>query len=227
MKYFRNESVHEPDVWANDKLHGRIQVGNRGYDAVYIAVDENTGQVHNEIMMESEPATATYKDFNDTAKSKRYKKNDQLPLFHSVEEPGSFNVGLVTGTERGRTHAMVLLAIAKARGEEFVGPTQINPGDDLSPHSFALVKGAQKRGMISPNVNVPSAPTNAYDFHEPEDVNTYEYGLLKDFGDKPIPKEEVRSGKRELKKLLGRSTQPKTPPSVNQEQFDQLRLDGF
>lgn len=228
MKYFRNEMVqpHEPFEHP-PMLRNRISVGNRGYDAVYVAVDEKTGEVHNEVMMESTPRTTRYTDLNDTDKDPKYKKDEQLPLFHTEETPGKFRVGLVTGTERGRTHSMVLMAIAKARGEHFVGPTEIDPGDDLSPHSHALAKNLKKRGLLSADIELPDRPTNTYDFNEPEFLEMYDAKLLHNYGDERIPASEIRAGKAELKKMLRGPQKPKKTSPINQTQFYQAELDGF
>lgn len=222
MRYYRNETVqpHEPFEHP-ESMRNRISVGNRGYDAIYLAVDEDTGEVHNEVMTESLPRSARYMDLNDTAKDPKYKENDQLPLFHTEETPGKFRVGLVTGTERGRTHSMVLMAIAKARGEHFVGPTEIDPGDDLSPHSYALAKNLEKRGLLSADAELPNKPTNTYDFNEPEFLETYSEHLLQNHGDERISASEIRSGKAELKRMLRGAQTPKPKPPINQTQFYQ------
>lgn len=232
MKYLRSEHIYKKDgddgyTQHRDDRTNRIWVGPRGYSATYSAIDEATGNLHSEVTMESRPASAEFYDLNDTDKVGAYKENDQLPLFHAYHNPAETRVATAFSTERGRTHTMVLLGIAKARGEKFVGPTTINPGDDLSRHSLRLAENAKKRGLLHPDVELPDEPTNSIEFYKPGGVDPYTYSdMLIDNAD-PVPVEDIRAGKAELRKMLRGSPQPKRQPPVNQEQFEQLKLDGF
>lgn len=229
MKYIRSEYIYKyGDAYdeLRDDRANRIWVGPRGYSATHSAIDETTGNLHSEVTTESRPASATFYDFNDTDGA-HYGENDQLPLFHSYHKPAETRVATAFSTERGRTHAMVLLGIAKARGEQFVGPTTINPGDDLSRHSLRLAKNAQKRGLVSPDVSLPDEPTNSIEFYPPEGVDPLTHSENNLTTAKRVPIEDIKAGKNELRKMLRGTTQPKRQPPVNQEQFYQAELDGF
>lgn len=230
MKYVRNESIYNKGNAYdknNDNRTNRIWVGNRGYSSTHSAIDETTGKVHSEVTTESTPLSSEFYDLNDTAKTYSYRENDQLPLFHAYHEPAQTRVGTAFSTERGRTHTMVLLAIAKARGEQFVGPTTINPGDDLSQHSLRLAEGAKKRGLISPDVELPDSPTNNIDFFPSEGIDPFASYYGDPATSTKVPVEDIKAGKNELRKVLRGTPQPKKQPPVNQSQFEQLRLDGF
>lgn len=230
MRYVRNEDIYDDSnayEINRDLRTNRIWVGPRGYSATHSAIDEGTGKVHSEVTTESTPASSEFFDLNDTAKTGAYNENDQLPLFHAYHEPAQTRVGTAFSTERGRTHTMVLLAIAKARGEQFVGPTTINPGDDLSRHSLRLAEGAKKRGLISPNVELPDTPTNAIDFFPSEGIDPFDSYYADPATSTRVPTEDIKAGKSELRKVLRGNSQPKKQPPVNQAQFEQLKLDGF
>jgi hypothetical protein len=122
---------------------------------------------------------------------------------------------------------LVLLAIAKARGEQFVGPTTINPGDDFSRHSLRLAEGAKKRGLISPDVELPDSPTNRIEFFPSEGIDPWDSHYADPAKSTRVPIEDIKAGKNELRKMLRHGTQPKKQPPVNQEQFYQAELDGF
>lgn len=233
MKYYRMEGIHRRNKEQSRPDEG-IQVGDiSAVESMYLGVDPKTNKVHSEIHVESIPRSATFFDYNNTSGSYRYKKNDQLPLFHTIEHPGTFHVLMAFGTERGRTHAMNLLATAKARNEKFVGPTEVSPSPDLSPHSFKVVQNLTKRGLLNPSMDYGDERNDSDFWSEgsANDIGTYAMAdPSTDFRNylrpKEVPTEDIKAGKEELRRFLGRTPKPKSPP-VSQEQFEQLQLDGF
>lgn len=228
MRYYKienivNRSTHPDKVREYRARSGAIDIGKvESVSSIYLAMDPHTDKVHHELHVESRPPTGEYFAFNDTDKYGNYKTNDQLPLFHSREMPGTFDIDIAFGSEKGRTHSMLMAATAKARGEEFVGPTELRPSTDLSEHSLQVVKGLQKRGKL-PRSNYPSSPTNSVDFIDEDSLHS-----ILDYVDphspdpdeiKIVPAEDLKRGKNELRRFLGRL--PKTTPPVNADQFPQ------
>lgn len=234
MDYYRLENK-VPDRFAYTR--GAIPNGPVSLYSTHFAVDPKTLEVHQSIETKTTPSRVYYSGFNNTEHA--YDSGEQLPLFHTQEEPATFHVATAFGTERGRTHAMLLTSMAKARGEQVFGPINtITTPDDLSQHSLKVVKNAKERGLLSTSeYDIPDSPTNDINFARPEHgLQTidqyYEYSAddtnrsTKIYPDKAST-EEIKAGKTELRKFLGRPERPKRQPPVSTEQFEQLQLDGF
>lgn len=245
MRYFKMEGIHKRTrtrIENERQSHGVIHTPDLGGDqdqsikaveSTYIAVNPTNPQVHHYVETVAHSPDTDVIDFNNTARYSKYKENDQLPLFHERTKPGSFEVLSAFGDERGRTHSMRLLATAKARAEKLVGPLDIKPSTDLSPHSFTLVKNLEKRGLVEPqNYGDERNTVDFWDSGRYEVVTNY---AMRDpatnwkthIRPEEITNEERNAGKEELRRFLGHPSQPKKQPPVNQEQFEQLKLDGF
>lgn len=103
-----------------------------------------------------------------------YKENEQMELFRHHINPASNEVRTVAGTERGRTHFPLLLAVANNDSLRNFG-IPLTPPDNLSRHSLKVAKNLQERGLISPDVKLPGSPTNSITFdYSPESHYYYE-----------------------------------------------------
>lgn len=223
------ESVHK----RNHRNSETNTAPAKAVESVYLAVDPETKMVHSMASVESIPSQSTFSRYNNPELS-TYKENEQLPLFKEDRYPGEFNTLILEGSERGRTHTMNLLAIAKARHEKFVGPTEVIPADSLSKHSYKLVSNLKNRGLVKDDVDPFDFELNDYDFAPDSGIADLSYYAMYNTNEGPdfifpseVPTEDVKAGKEELRRFLGRTPKPKSAPPVNQDQFEQLKLDGL
>lgn len=140
----------------------------------------------------------------------RTPKGGQIPMFEHHHVPGRATVDYAAGTEAGRVHFPILLAIAQNDFNK-INRTLI-PSDDLSPHSLQLTEHLAKRGLVKES-DVPDHTSNDMDFEEDPQMIASE-------NVKEIPREEVKQGKRLLRSMLGRDK----PLSKQFEQHTQLSL---
>lgn len=141
----------------------------------------------------------------------RIPKDHQIPMFEHHYYPGSTTVDYASGTEAGRVHFPILLAIAQNDFNKI--NRTLTPSDDLSEHSLKLTQHLAKRGLVKES-DVPSGISNTMNFH---DKPTYVVG---NETTQEIPREEVKQSKRLLRSMLGRDK----PLSKQFEQHKQLSL---
>ena len=239
MDYYKIEHKNQ-DYYANDR--NAIAVGPASIFSTHYAVDPKTLEVHQRLETQARAPVVSYSRFNDT--ERLHSEGEQLPLFYrTVSNPSSFHIETAFGTERGRTHAMLMGAMAKARADDMFGPmSKITTSEDLSANSLKLVRHAKEKGLIdNRDIDIPDEPTNSIRFDNPRfglhTIDSFweidknggvdDTGFYKKVYPDKVPAEEVQAGRTELRRMLGRKTQPKRQPPVSTEQFEQLQLEGF
>lgn len=140
----------------------------------------------------------------------RVPKGGQIPMFEHHSEPGRASVDYASGTEAGRIHFPILLAIAQNDYNK-IGRTLV-PSHDLSPHSLKLTEHLSRRGLVDKS-DVPNGISNDMTFEDAPEFISEEYVT-------EIPGEEVKQGKKLLRGMLGRDK----PLSKQFEKHTQLSM---
>lgn len=138
----------------------------------------------------------------------RTPRGQQIPMFEHHYYPGKAEVEYASGTEAGRIHFPILLAIAQNDFNK-INRTLV-PSKDLSPHSLKLTEHLAKRGLVNEN-DVPDHTSNDMDFEDTP-------GFVMNDNVTEISREEVKQGKQLLRSMLGRDK----PLSKQFEQHKQL-----
>lgn len=146
-------------------------------------------------------------------------ENEQLTLFKHRYLPARSVVNNVGGTERGRTHFPLLLAIANNESLREHG-IPLSPPKNLSDHSLKIVQGLNERGLLPKGTTIPPYAMNSITFDD------YPHLEARSSDDTPISEQEIREGKNSLRQML-RPRKPLSEQFDNVENYYQPSFEGF